>query len=782
MKGMRAARDLGPLVLVVLLIACALGEPRSKRPSPGTIAVLLDVSGSVPLAIRAAAAAEIEQALHGLPRRTQVAIFAFGEEPRLLGVGPSSAAVSWLRSAATLFAGETTTDLGRALAEASRLVLASGGGSILVATDGQDMAGGGLAAAGAAARAGVDVNVLPLHSRAEADVAIEALRVPRELRAEEIFEATALVRSMVDQDVELILEQDGASVASLRATLTSGAAHALRLVTRAGRSSGSLAAFVVPEQDQDPGNNLARAPLAISGTARFGVVGYGGPLGVEADRWDRLPPRGLLDRYDAVLVRLTDARPLSREDQEELARYANEGRGLTLACADPEAAAALRGGALEHALPVRLEPPGRGGDEAAVVLLVDRSGSMDRAGAGPSALSVALEGARALASLLADGDRYGLIAFDVEPHVLRRLGPARRPTPDPLELPELGAAGGTDWSLSLDLALMWLRADPAARRHVVLISDGRLAPDAKGEAARAWPEGVTLSTVSIGADANLETLEKLAVRYGGRHDHAARLEDLPAALRREGARLRPPRVALGPTIARPGAGFVSLLSPVMILRRRGVLVVSAREGSEIALRTEQGDPLLTFGRTGWGRSAFLAVDPSSLDEPVRVLAAALRRTGGADLPGSPAVFISVRRGRAEVDVLVDRGQDSLPRASVRFPSGRDAHLDMAWIAPGRARASFLISEAGAYLVEANDSRQRLLVASPPERTFLPADPDWAERLAGAGGGRVVSARALPSVRSREQVRDMAPGLICLAALLFFIDSIFRWRWSAQTRA
>ncbi len=105
---------------------------------------------------------------------------------------------------------------------------------------------------------------------------------------------------------------------------------------------------------------------------------------------------------------------------------------------------------------------------------------------------------------------------------------------------------------------------------------------------------------------------------------------------------------------------------------------------------------------------------------------------------------------------------------------------MTWTAPGRAHVSFLTPETGEYLVEVDGARARLLIATPPERAVLPHDPGWAQRLAAAGGGSVLSPaeKRFPGVRPRERVAGLAPGVIALAAILFCIDASLRvLRWT-----
>jgi len=780
MRRARAVRDVGPLALAALLIGLSLTGPRWRSAGTPVVAVLIDVSASVSAESRLSAARLLKRTVRDLPRGTRVGVIAFDEEARVLGLGPVARAAPWIEFAATLPAGQGLTDLGRAIEEASLLVQAAGSGCMVVATDGRDVAGRGRQAAAEAARAGVDVHVLPLESPGEAEVAMEELRLTGGDHSADVVEATAVLRSTVDQSVEVAIQQDGAAAVSRQAELRAGAAHAVGFLTRAGSASGSMTAFVKGGRDQDPGNNFAVTSLKISGAPRVAAFNYRGPLEIEADRLDRLPRGAALDRYDAILVRLDRAAALTDADQQELARYAEEGHGVIVTTADPDLASAIRGGPMEPILPVRLEPPRRRGDEAAVVLLLDRSGSMEGDGDGPSPFTLSLRAARDLISLLSDGDRYGAIAFDVIPHVLRSPGAGVKGVKGPEDwagLSGLKALGGTDWTTSLDLALRWLSVDPAGRRHVVLVSDGRLAPGVSGESAGPWPGGVTLSTVSVGRGADRATLERLALSHGGRHDHVERAEDLPSALRREGARLRPPTTRSGPIVARPKAAFAPALPSVEVRPGSNLLVVTPKDGAQTALTTQQGDPLLVFGHTGWGSSAFLAADPASLDDVSgvktgRLLSLSLTRIAGGASDASRKISVRSGRGMVNVDVLVASLPVELPIASVRFPSGKERRLEMAWSQPGRAHASFFTTEAGEYLVDVSGARERVQVSCPAERAFIQHDPDWAERLAGAGHGKVLAAAAikLPASRPSDVSQDMAPSFIALAAILIFADA------------
>ena len=132
-----------------------------------------------------------------------------------------------------------------------------------------------------------------------------------------------------------------------------------------------------------------------------------------------------------------------------------------------------RGSALESLLPVVSEPPA---DEppAAVMFVVDISGSMAQSASVSDKLRAANAAVLHAAAALRPEDRVGLIAFDVEARQL--LGVERRddharairqawPTT---------ASGGTSLIPALELAQTALAAETAERKLLILVTDGML--------------------------------------------------------------------------------------------------------------------------------------------------------------------------------------------------------------------------------------------------------------------------------------------------------------------
>ena len=177
-----------------------------------------------------------------------------------------------------------------------------------------------------------------------------------------------------------------------------------------------------------------------------------------------------------------------------------------------------------------MKPPQRHERKRALVLVIDKSGSMGR----NDKLEYAKAAALTVTKTLSDSDLISVIGFDSQPFVvipLETVG-ASRPYFDEL-IDRLKARGTTYLMPALEEAERTLAQSGAAIKHVVILTDG----ETGGTAAMYYDlvssmhrdGGVTISTIAIGREANLTLLESIA-KYGGggfyQTDSAANLPEL----------------------------------------------------------------------------------------------------------------------------------------------------------------------------------------------------------------------------------------------------------------
>lgn len=173
--------------------------------------------------------------------------------------------------------------------------------------------------------------------------------------------------------------------------------------------------------------------------------------------------------------------------------------------------------------PLRLEDLPRSPLDVAVV--VDTSGSMQK----DDKMAYARDGLRRLIGALEPGDRLAILGYAAEARVAHPLAPVDAEHVDAMlaAVDTLQPAGATNLYAGLEAGFLSLleAAEPGRSSLLVLLSDGnptagQTAPAALEEMALGYSlDGVVLSTVSVGEDANPTLMRALALAGGGNHYH-----------------------------------------------------------------------------------------------------------------------------------------------------------------------------------------------------------------------------------------------------------------------
>ncbi len=385
--------------------------------------------------------------------------------------------------------------------------------------------------------------------------------------------------------------------------------------------------------DTRPENNTAYAALRVFPAPRVLLLSDDPTLaetlaattGLDTDV---LPPEQLpsltdLDPYQVILLhnflatRLTDAQMRTLKD------FTTQlGRGLIfLGGRNAYTLGGYKDTLLEPLLPVSLEPPPRPQqDNLTFVLAFDRSSSMGRNpgsvnDSDKTPLKLAREAAlRAIETLGAD-DYLGLLAFSDDAGWIIPLGPANEGKARALDaLTQVSATGGTSIYNALTTAVNELLDTPTTdTRHILLLSDGQSADGTLEDfltlAQFARAQGLTLSTIALGPEADHELMSLLAEAGGGRFYPVLQPTDLPQILVDESQAARGDNLVEG--LVRPVAndnepnhpilsGFRTALMPS--LTGYNALKSKADQGAEdVLLSTDLHDPLLSVWQYGLGR-------------------------------------------------------------------------------------------------------------------------------------------------------------------------------------
>lgn len=604
----------------VTLAACALAGPQWPLSSPGTdLLVLLDRSHSMGDAAARAQSALLADAARYARAGDRLGIVTFAGTAQLVHplAPPADAAALPLPAQAQ----PRETDIAAALRLAQAHLRPGRARRIVLVSDGRATRGDAAAEARTLASAGTPLDVLALPPAAAADeVALESLTVPARAVPGEALRAQALVRSTVAQRARVRLLVNGHRAAELDADLRAGAQTVTVPFTAPAAGLVMAEAEIEAPRDSSAANNRAGAALLAEGAAPVLLAGpesesaaLAGILAREGIPVERAAaPRGTaaqFARYAAVFLTSLPAREAAAQDLSALVQAASQaGTGLAMTGGPGSfAPGGWRGSVVERALPVRSELP----DEArlasvALVLLIDRSGSMAEAAAAgmPTKLALALDAAGEAAAALAPRDSIGIIAFDSSAQWVVPLAP--RPSEAELAraLSAVTPGGGTDAFPAFRLAIPALAAADAQVRHIIFLTDG-LVTGADYDAILRQLNAlrITVTGVGIGDDADGGFVERIARLSGGRAYLAADPESVPRIFLQETAIAQrayiveepfTPRVAGAADVLRGLAGFPRL---------GGYIATAPAPGASVPLVTGEGDPLVALGRHGLARTA-----------------------------------------------------------------------------------------------------------------------------------------------------------------------------------
>jgi hypothetical protein len=285
--------------------------------------------------------------------------------------------------------------------------------------------------------------------------------------------------------------------------------------------------------------------VAIDVIARAAILyvqGSAGPLApsllpggwtlnvVPATRADAYADR--VDGYQAVVlddVAISDA--VTRFWSSLVAAVQERGLGLMVLGGERSfTRGGYRESALESVLPVLSEPAALD-QSASVVFVVDKSGSTGQ-GIGVDRFRLAQRAVRETARTLTERDSLGLVVFDVEPRVLIPLGPARIATASVERDWQASPGGGTRLVPALEVAIGELERSDAARRMLVVVTDGFIDNASLAEVrARLDRSRIETIVLALGPDADVTALARLVGQDARSVVRVNEAAELPLAMR-----------------------------------------------------------------------------------------------------------------------------------------------------------------------------------------------------------------------------------------------------------
>jgi Ca-activated chloride channel homolog len=468
---------------------------------------------------------------------------------------------------------------------------------------------------------GVSVWTMPVTlSRGRNEMYLSDLVLPRQVDSAEGFEIRGAIESLREAPARVRLLRDGSLHAEQEVQLKTGTNPVVFRDSLRARGNHTYELLVESPGDTLAENNLLQGVVEVKGPPRVlllsaqkesqrvisRVLQAQGYAVVESAPDTHPLSLSELSAYDLLVLDNVPAFQLTYAKMETIEKYVRDLGGGLLVIGGSQSYGA--GGyfrtPLERILPVDMRPPARlEMPHVALLFVIDKSGSMGAGSEGSTKLDLAKAAAIAAADIMNPTDQVGVLAFDANwdwALPFRQVGKGEWISE---RLAGLQSDGGTDLYKAMVEAHRVIATKQAAIKHVIVLSDGLTdKADFYTLVTRMARDGITVSTVSVGNDADVQLMADIAKNGKGRGYVALDPQTIPQIFTTEtllisrDLLIEKPFVPSIVTPTGPLKGIPQNNLPPM----RGYVLTYPKPRAELLMRADK-DPLLVSWRYGLGR-------------------------------------------------------------------------------------------------------------------------------------------------------------------------------------
>jgi Ca-activated chloride channel homolog len=818
--GLRRAAAPILRAIVFSLLILALAEPRTIIRSEGTTRpVLIDASASITPAMRDYTVSLLRDRLNYHARDPAL---IFGGTVLERSFGDAASILS--RSTGCTPCAPTVTNLETVLEEIAADPGARGGNVVLV-TDGWQNRGNAANAISLLRAAGIRLDIFtPPGAEAVPNISMSELNLPPALERAEPFSLSVTMTNLNPSSAggEISLYRNGGLFDRRTVTLPPGqsrydfpvrAEESGLISYRAEFKPANPALDIYSEDDSLQGwvgIGTQRRMLILSDSARdanylTSVVRRVGfqPSVMILDGSEYVGnPRG----YDAVILNNVARKQLSPAAQSALVQYVVGGGALAMVGGDQSfGLGGYETSPIARIMPVVMKPPQHQMRTRALILIIDKSGSMGR----HDKLTFAKMAAQTVLKTLKDNDLVSVIGFDVQPFVVVPLEPIEQVRPYFNQLVDrLKAQGRTYLLPALEEAARTLGQSGAAIKHVVILTDGETGgtPEMYYDLVSTMhhQEGSTISAIAIGREANLPLLQAISKYGGGGFYQTDSPENLPELFVEDVQQ----RSADTTMVEKEFVPYSETPDPVLreLAGRRlpalkGFVSTDLKPGADLSVFVNsngQRNPIIASWKTGAGKALAVTTDASGrwsslwvqdgFFEPVwnRLLSWLAPHDTTAQNFG---VALGYRSGRILVNLTDYSSNSTLSSAPVNAmvtaPDGARYTIRLSQEAPGELSGSIEAPRAGTYNIELTVPHAADHNFPPLAYTVSPAVYDEVPRpvpnyalldslAAGTGGKLNPKPDQLSLTRSKfEHITSLSSWLMLCGIVLVIAEALVR---------
>jgi uncharacterized membrane protein len=609
--------------------------------------------------------------------------------------------------------------------------------NIVLLTDGNENAGDAAEAIKSARQRGVILQALYLKPSDVPEASVDSLRVPERVGLRQNFDLDVVLSS--NRDIPSIVQvyRNGSLIQEGSLNLARDNKELIRLPQKI--SEPGMYRYEIklkPSEDYQAANNSREVWVAVEGPPKL-LIADAKPQELQTLS-TALTNRGfhvhLTDtsglpvtiqdmlQYQAIFIRNIPASNVQKQ-MSAFKQYVHDFGGgfVMLGGRSSFGPGGYYHTLVEEILPVQMDLQNKKYlADVALVIVIDKSGSMSFAERGRQKIDLADEGGARVISLLKDSDQFGAIAVDSVPKwafQLQRLN-QKQTAIDAVTSIRAGGGGIYVYSGLLE-AYQALKNVEASVKHVILFADTADCEEQdgpSGESSLALAQRylqnfkITTTTIGIGqhGDVDVPFLDRLSVAGDGRFYFTSDMFTLPQIFTQESAIVQ--RYYINEEQFTPG---VVEKDPVLegidaVPDLLGYVATTLKPAAKLGLVSPRDEPVLAFWRHGLGQSAAFTSDPTAAwgrywlgwDEYERFWSQLTRWAARATTPPNfEATFLSSGRSTTIVVDAVDAEgrfiSDASFHAVVLDSNGNQQAVQLSQTTPGRYEAN--ISSKGSFI-------------------------------------------------------------------------------------
>ena len=712
------------------------------------------------------------------------------------------------------------TDLAAALDLAITTFPADGKKTIVLMSDGQSNNTNIAESLGRAKRAGIEIYTIPQYP-SSAEFLIQNLQTPQEVAVEFPFSFQNVVYALRSGTGQLYVYRNEELISTEEIQLSSGLNYIVHNDELAEPGVYEYRTELIVDGDTLAENNVYRALVEGVGDPRIllveasassqpsvmeNLLSSSGYEFTKTTLAELAPTASSLLSYRAVILNDVALRDITFRQIEHLENYVRDLGGGLFLVQGREAVAEFYDREFERILPIQYEGPEELQRPAlALVMLLDRSGSMGESAGEHLKIDLLQQAALEAVAKIEPNSMVGIIGFDSRYDWLVELETVEGRTEEIREsISKLYPNGGTDVYQALRDAVIQLNQVQARVKHILLFSDGKVSQEGRDFQAvfqDIADTTISASAIAIGGQADLDFLGVLADIGRGEMYPVEDARDLPRITLEEMVRLEKARWILGPLGVEPGpfAYEFSGTDPTAIPDVDGYVLTYEKPATQTLLRVraadDHTDPLVSHWRYGLGEVFVLNTSfegegverwkewPELSDLTTDILGQVYSESSLQ--PGELTVWTDYENSELTVHIeAASEGQwlDLLPlEGQLNSPEGDVVPLEISQIGPGSYEARVDSLSEGVYLLNVGEEsignvKEAIHIPYAAEFQRIGLNDQVLQQASSITGGQYLEnpAQLQQFLEGRTQsYRDIWPTLILIALGFFMLDLIAR---------